>query len=154
MLPLALGRTLSRQGSSFSSHFYLPADLTAKYFCGKGWLFLWCALFGKGKWGDLRMTATCSKPLDKRPKEAGLEGHHPTCSRLGSGRTHTGLLGAPECRLAGDSCAAVGSVGPGEAVLIYCCLRLPSWHQGTRAPAGRREPGGSQRSESREDVQV
>lgn len=80
------------------------------------------------------MTATCSKPLDKRPKEAGLEGHHPTCSRLGSGKDTHRTVGGPRVQVGWRQLCRVGSVGLREAVLIYCCSEAPllaSGHKGT-----------------------
>lgn len=127
---------------SFSSHFYLPAELTAKYFCGKGWLFLRCALFGKGKWEILEWQRLAQSLWTRGQRRQGWRAVIPPVAGWGAGRTHTGLSGAPECRLAGDSCATCIPWGSGRLYWSTAALRLPSWHQGTRAPAGRREPGG------------
>ena len=140
---------------SFSSHFYFPEDLTAKYFCGKGWLFLRWALVAKGKWEILEWQRLAQSLWARGQRRQGQEGRHPPVAGWGAGKTHTGLLGAPECRLAEDSCAAVGPVGLREAVFIYCCSEVALLASGQGGPQqGGESQERSQSSESREDASL
>ena len=101
------------------------------------------------------MTATCSKTLDKRPKEAGLEGRHPTCSRLGSREDTYRTLGGPRVQAGWRQLGSVGPMGLREAVFIYCCSEAALLASGQGGPQqGGESQEGSQRSESREDASL